>query len=206
MMKMKRLFIMGLICLIISFSFPGFASCMAFNDGSLQYEKIEGKEEYSVVGIGTVSNTSVTIPNTYNNLPVTEISAEAFKNEVSITSVKIGNRVRKIQRSAFNGCSNLTNIEISNSVHTIESLAFQYCTSLQYVTIPKGMQAIGRGAFSNCNKLKGITFTDSLTWYRTTDEVDWKNRRGGTETALTHQSHNMRYFNVTYYNYYWYKL
>ncbi|MBR2441893.1 MAG: hypothetical protein IKB20_02355, partial [Clostridia bacterium] len=40
---------------------------------SLAFQKIAGKEEYRVVGLGTVSDLDIVIPSTYKGLPVTEI-------------------------------------------------------------------------------------------------------------------------------------
>ena len=45
---------------------------------TLQYQKIVGKEEYRVIGLGTVSDLDVVIPATHKGLPVTEISEAAF--------------------------------------------------------------------------------------------------------------------------------
>ncbi|MBQ4269534.1 MAG: leucine-rich repeat protein [Clostridia bacterium] len=82
----------------------------------LRYQKIPGKEEYRVMGIGTVSDLDVVIPATYRGLPVTEIGEEAFEeiNVSYITSVTIGENVTSIGEDAFAGCPNLTSVRMIN--------------------------------------------------------------------------------------------
>ena len=46
---------------------------------SLRFQKIAGKEEYCVMGMGTVSSSDVVIPATYRGLPVTEMLLRQFQ-------------------------------------------------------------------------------------------------------------------------------
>lgn len=68
---------------------------------SLTYTLNDDGVSYSVSGIGSCTDTNVVIPSTYNDLPVTAIS-----------------------NNAFWGCSGLTSITIPNSVTSIGSYAF----------------------------------------------------------------------------------
>lgn len=96
----------------------------------LEYNLSYDGTYYIVTGIGTVTDTEIIIPSTYNGLPVTSI----------------GN-------SAFDGCTSLTGIEIPDSVTSINMWAFRGCTSLTSMTIPESVIDIGYGAFSGCFKL-----------------------------------------------------
>lgn len=58
---------------------------------------------------------------------VTEIKAEAFKNNPKITSVSIPEHVASIANSTFYGCTGLTSINIPNSVTGIGTSAFCGC-------------------------------------------------------------------------------
>ena len=75
---------------------------------SLRFQKIAGKEEYRVMGMGTVSSLDIVIPATYRGLPVTEIGTHAFENETYIESLAIPDSVITIGFQAFWGCENLT--------------------------------------------------------------------------------------------------
>ncbi|MDE6275276.1 MAG: leucine-rich repeat protein, partial [Clostridia bacterium] len=70
---------------------------------------------YSVAGIGTVVDTDIVIPDTYNNLPVLEIEYMAFADNQKITSMVIGDNVRKLGGYAFSDCTSLKSITIGKN-------------------------------------------------------------------------------------------
>lgn len=89
---------------------------------NLHYQKIAGKEEYRVVGLGMAEETDIVISSTYKGLPVTEIGNTAFymlDGAMSLTSITIPDGVTSIGDDAFAGCSNLTSITIPDSVTSI---------------------------------------------------------------------------------------
>ena len=73
----------------------------------LEFELNSDGESYSVVGIGTCTDSNVVIPSMYNNMPVTSIGSEAFFDCDSLVSVVIGDSVTSIGSDAFSDCSNL---------------------------------------------------------------------------------------------------
>ena len=151
---------------------------------SLRFQKIADKDEYRVMGIGTISSLDIVIPATYRGLPVTEIGAYAFQKETYIRSIEIPDSVTSIGDYAFARCTSLTSVEIGDSV-----------------------TSIGNEAFYSCDSLTSITFSDTSTWYRTDDYDEWNNKTGGTQMDVTNASTNATNFKSTdYYCYYWYKL
>ena len=142
------------------------------------------------------SLTSVEIPE-----GVTEIGSYAFSWCSSLESVIIPNSVTTIGDCAFYDCRSLTNVEIPNSVTTIGNWAFYYCSSLTSVEIPKGVTEIGECVFVFCGNLQNITFTDTDTWYYTSND-DYTN---GTQIDVTNPSNNATYLKGTYNGKYWYK-
>jgi hypothetical protein len=93
----------------------------------------------------------------------------------------------------------------NSQLTTIDNYAFYNCDILKSITIPDSVISIGKYAFDIFN-LKSITFEDVTTWYITTNETDWENKTGGTQTTVTNTSTNATYFTSTYAGYYWYKL
>ena len=91
---------------------------------NLQYQKIEGKEEYRLLGVGLNAERNIVIPDTYDGLPITEIATSAFENLTYLESVKIGENVNTIGDSAFAGCGSLRNVVIPKSVNYIGNNAF----------------------------------------------------------------------------------
>jgi len=171
---------------------------------NLHYQKISGKDEYRVIGLGLASEQDIVISSTYNCLPVTEIGANAFENESYITSVEIPDSITTIGESAFYDCDGLTSVTIGNSVTTIGNYAFSSCNNLTSVTIGNSVMTIGVSAFSGCSGLTSITIPDSVlwiaydaflgcyglasvvfedtsTWYQVNDFDVWRNRTGDGE-------------------------
>lgn len=107
----------------------------------------------------------VVIPATIQDVPVTCIGVEAFK-DAKITSVVIPKGVKKIERdafycnSAYYGKSILTSVTLPENV-VIGSGAFSNCDSLQSIEIPKGC-TLKESAFSGCEKLESVTLPEGL--------------------------------------------
>lgn len=99
-----------------------------------------------------------------NAYQVTSIADNAFRNNKTIQTVKIGSSVKIIGKSAFSGCSGLKKVTLSSSTATIGNNAFYKCTKLTSITIPSKVSRIGSKAFYGCKKLKKITIkTTKLT-------------------------------------------
>ncbi len=106
---------------------------------------------YSVSDIGTAIDTDISIPSTYNGLPVTSIGYSAFSDCTSLTSVEIPNSVTSIDNAAFFYCSSLTSVEIPNSVTNIGINAFANCSSLTRIKLPSHLINIDISAFKDCS-------------------------------------------------------
>lgn len=116
----------------------------------LKFKYDSSSATYTVIGIGTCTDTEIIIPSTYEGLPVTKIKDNAFYYS-KMTKVVIKDNLTTIERSAFWGCSKLESIEIGNSVTSIGSYAFKDCTSLQEIVIPNNVTTIEEKAFFGCN-------------------------------------------------------
>lgn len=134
------------------------------NDGyivSVDTTKLEqnpaSKYEYTNV------NGAITIPDTYNNLPIKEIKEKAFYNLVNVTSINIPSTVTSIGKRAFYKCKSLTSISIPDGVTTINEYTFYLCSSLSSITIPDNVTSIEQKSFYKCTSLKEIDLPSSLT-------------------------------------------
>ena len=105
--------------------------------------------------------TYLTIPDTYQDKPVTSISAGGFVAG-EFASLTIGDNIKDIGWSAFSGCKNLTTVTLSGA-KTIGDNAFQGCERLASVVIPEGVTSVGKNTFGGCYGLVSVTLPSSLT-------------------------------------------
>jgi len=105
----------------------------------------------------------VKIPNYIQNLPVTSIGNDAFRENKNITTVLIDFGVTRIGARAFQSCFKLTRIDIPKSITTIENSAFGACSSLTSVTIPNSVTSIEDNTFTGCTKLASVTIGNGVT-------------------------------------------
>lgn len=95
-------------------------------------ELSEDETYYIVIGIdmGSLYEPNIIIPNKYKEIPIKEISDNAFKG-TGIVEVDISNNVTSIGVSAFENCNSLEIVTIGENVNEIGSYAFRNCYSLR---------------------------------------------------------------------------
>ena len=108
------------------------------------------------------SETSVTIPNYIEGLPVTIIGKYAFLNS-HVESVKCPVELKIIDISAF-GSSKLKNITLNHKLLLIKDGAFMN-TCLKKIHSPKYVTNICDNSFENCYNLEEITFEKNYSKY-----------------------------------------
>ena len=104
-----------------------------------------------------ISITSFEIPEN-----VRSIGKAAFANCIGLTSITIPDNVKSIDNNAFDYCINLENVEISESVTKIGDYAFKSCKSFTRIEIPNGVTSVGEGAFEDCNNLEAVVIPKSV--------------------------------------------
>ena len=142
-----------------------------------KYKKING--EITITGLQEgVAETAIEIPETIDNMPVTEIAEQAFLAS-PITAVKIGKNVREIGELAFGICKKLRSVTWNQKCDVIPSDCFSECpnltkfdfsnvkkiglyafykSGLQEVCLPKNIKILEKGTFSGCSKLQSVTW------------------------------------------------
>ncbi|MDD4840225.1 MAG: leucine-rich repeat domain-containing protein [Clostridia bacterium] len=125
----------------------------------------------------------ISIPESYENTPITAIGSYAFRSCDNLTSITIPSTITSIGKYAFKYCHSLLEIEIPNSITTIAEYAFHGCgftsitipdsvtsiennafsySSLTSIVIPNGVTTIADEAFENCSSLANIEIPDSV--------------------------------------------
>ena len=122
----------------------------------------------------------------------------------SITYQGVEYNVTSIEDYAFY-FQNLTRAKLPEGIVSIGSHAFERCFDLQGIKLPNSLTSIGCYAFNGCDSLEYITFSDDSTWYKTSNEANWKNKTDGTKVDVSSPTGNVleeRFID----KYYWYKL
>ena len=73
---------------------------------------------YSVSGIGKAAGANISIPSSYNGLPVTAVEDYAFSGCDLLTSVTVPASVKSVGVYAFDGCSSLERISLESVTST----------------------------------------------------------------------------------------
>ena len=127
----------------------------------------------------------VTLPSTYNGLPVTKVNSYAFSDCTGLTGITIPNSIIEIENGAFYGCTALTSVTIPDSVKIVGDSAFWDCsglatikignavekigsyafanTAIKSIVIPNSVKSIGYSAFYKCADLANVTMSDNVT-------------------------------------------
>ena len=93
------------------------------------------------------------------------IDSTTYKNNTSLTKVKIAEGVKTISATAFYGCTNLTDVYIPNSVTSIGNQAFSN-SNLKELYIPASVTSISSEVTKNCPNLMQITVHPDNTDYK----------------------------------------
>ena len=109
---------------------------------------------YTVIGIGTATDTDLVIPSLYNGKPVVAIASNAFYScPVKLKSVSVPGSVKTIGEWAFYSNYWLETATVGEGVEVIEDAAFWGCQNLATVTLPDSLLSVGSNAFFNCYDL-----------------------------------------------------
>ena len=102
----------------------------------------------------------VTIPETINGLPVTDLAESAFANNRVIETVTIEAPVTKIPAGCFRG-SSLQRIHMPDTVLSMELWAFSG-SELESIDWPANIKEIRDGAFQSCMRLKNVSLPETV--------------------------------------------
>ena len=91
------------------------------------------------------------------------MAREAFKYDLRIKNVIIGEGIENIASYAFRDCTNLVSVDVQNGAESIDDYAFCQCDKLTDITLPESLTSIGSYVFGWCSALTDIALPDSLT-------------------------------------------
>ena len=172
----------------------------------------ENEDGYTLVTSNLGFEGNVTVLDTYKNKPITQIYANAFRNQ-TFTNVNLvlGDHVSFIGSSAFYGLTGLKSV-VMDQVTTIEAdafygsgiqvvngpkvtaignNAFRKCASLEMVNLPKLETIESTYAFAECTNLKSVYFENVVSLAATTFNSDKKLERITINRMINSDGSNM---------------
>ena len=163
-MKKAVLFVL-ILALVSVFTAGSFAE----EAETLQSVK-SGDWEYVVLEDGTAEiagytgeETSVSVPQELDGIPVTAVGRNAFEKADKVMDVILPEGITTIGRRAFSLCRGIKSVTLPSTLAVIGDYAFSNCWQMAGIDLPDGLTTIGEYAFSGCSRLEEITVPDGVT-------------------------------------------
>lgn len=125
-------------------------------------ERNDDGVSFTVVGIGSCTDTDILIPDAYKGYPVTGING-AFLECSDLTSISIPDTITRIDGGAFAYCNGLTSLVIPDSVTYIGNDVFLRSNNLTNIIMPANATHVGQYAFADCYNLTSIVIPYGVT-------------------------------------------
>lgn len=125
----------------------------------IKYRKVDG-DHFVVVGYSGASFADVTIENTIDALPVTEIAERAFYYDTTIESITFGSNLTKIGSYAFSYATKLTSASSFVNMVNVGYNSFTGTNLSGDLVFSSALQRIDGGAFMSTD-ITSVTFADT---------------------------------------------
>ena len=184
-MKKKVICVFSAILALFTVMFS-FSSCTGESSGNLKYKEAEnGYALYRYEGASTEK--TFTIPDTYNDKPITELMSFCISNSEYLEVLNIGKNIEKIDPWALTNCPVLKAINVSEDNEYFTSVdgvlyskdmtrLIAYPNGKTALTtdkdgkvtgggtikLPETVKVIGENAFYMCSNLYSIEFNEGL--------------------------------------------
>ena len=137
----------------------GFTIVNLSSDNLFNYTIVNN--EVHITGYKGELQKELILPSYIENLPVTTICENAFKNYLNIYSLSITN-LTTIEDYAFAGCSNLKSVVLDNII-TIGESAFENCINLSELDI-FNVENLDNRAFYGCSKVLEVKISTKISF------------------------------------------
>ena len=156
--------IVAMICLsammVCCFSFN--ASALVFMDGYFGYE-INTYTREATLAKYDGSETTVTIPGSYNTYPVTKLGTNALLANTTMQGLNIPTTMNKIESRALSDCTALSSVRFPTNITSLGEMVCLNCTSLQTANVYASINTLPTYAFAGCRSLTTVNLNQSIT-------------------------------------------
>lgn len=174
---MKKMIRLSIFLLLISLLF--LTSCHAV--GPVILTMNDEDTGYSVSGIGNpiVVFGTLVLPDSHNNIPVTDIPYGGFAGWSGVYDLVIPGTVENIGDYAFGTCQNLMRVTIKEGTENIGDYAFANCGVLSEIYLPSTIKSIGVAAFGLCVSLQTIVFNGTMEQWHSIEKAEGWDQEAG---------------------------
>lgn len=109
-----------------------------------------------------ISEENLTMPETIEGYPVTELADGLFKGCDGLVSITLPSQVTRIGNDTFYGCKMLREIKTEGTINALGAYAFYDCNVLETIPEFSGIDSIGDYAFYNCDALTMFVISTDL--------------------------------------------
>lgn len=117
----------------------------------------------TIIGVNFPLPNRVNIPSYINEISITAIGDNAFKNCTNIVNINFPMNLATIGSNAFENCSSLVSLQLPPNLKYIGDNAFKGCTKILAVHLPNNITHIGTSSFEGCTSLKTVVMQKKLT-------------------------------------------
>lgn len=156
--------------------------------------------EATVVGYDSTLGNNLVIPNSVQQVPVTDIIEKCFANCLQLKQVALPQGVSVLSKSCFEGCANLENVSFPKKLIDIKEKAFKGCTSLKTITLPDSLTDMRDSCFKACridtfNTSVGLEYAGRACFADA--KIKNLNIADGTKTINDYWFYRCSYMNLT---------
>ena len=160
--KMKNVVTAIRVCVAMLAPLGAWADTWTDGSGNAWTYTINGEE--ATVNTVSFETTTLVIPDTLGDKPVTAFDAGVFAGKARAVRVTIPATVTAIPAEAFLNCGNLKAVTINGEgLTSIGARAFRGCGNLEAFVMPNSVSSLGQGAFAGCSSMVSVTLSDALT-------------------------------------------
>ncbi|MBR3987885.1 MAG: leucine-rich repeat protein [Clostridia bacterium] len=158
---MKRILSLTLI-IALTLSLFCLVTANAQENNGLTY--IKAKDNNVIIAGYNGTEEVLTIPDTIDSCPVTEIMYNAFADNTTLKKVYLPDTVTTIDYNAFRNCFNLEYVELPNGLIRINEGAFENCRKLNINALPESLEYIGGFSFHDCEAVTSLHIPEGVTY------------------------------------------
>lgn len=170
--KNKRLFILGIIIIVLSLSIVGLLQIQFGTNFASADISYADRNQVATKGLDVIDYNGNKVLATYEFVKLNESECSVrIANKAEATTAYIPRmgtigekeyRVTEIAANAFASSPNLIFVKFADSIKKVNNMAFANCANLQFVDL-KNVEVIGNSVFYRCPKLEVVVIPKTVT-------------------------------------------